>query len=130
MAKIKVRVKKDSPAADIIKAAKEEKQAFKEAVESGNNKQQTAVEWLEQKLKDRYSLIHSQPLFEQAKQMEKEQLENARPQIISNCVIKEISDDEIEKAAWDYEIKEIGDGYNHHFVEGARWYREQLRNKQ
>lgn len=33
---------------------------------------QTAVEWLEQKLKDRYSLIHSQPLFEQAKQMEEE----------------------------------------------------------
>ena len=31
--KIKVTVKKDSPAADIIKAAKEEKQAFKEAVE-------------------------------------------------------------------------------------------------
>jgi len=39
MAKIKATIKKDSPAADIIKAAKEEKQAFKEAVESGNNKQ-------------------------------------------------------------------------------------------
>jgi len=37
------------------------------------DKQLTAVEWLQQKLKDRYSLIHSQPLFEQAKQMEKEQ---------------------------------------------------------
>jgi hypothetical protein len=36
-------------------------------------KQQTAVELLEQQLKERYSLMNSEPLFEQAKQMEKEQ---------------------------------------------------------
>lgn len=36
-------------------------------------KQQTAVEWLEQELKDRYPLMNSEPFFEQAKQMEKEQ---------------------------------------------------------
>lgn len=40
-------------------------------------KQQTAVDWLEQKLNDRYSLIHSQPLFEQAKEIEKKQILNA-----------------------------------------------------
>jgi|LakMenEpi03Aug12_release.lakeMendotaPanAssembly.Ray.scaffolds.fasta_scaffold718597_1 hypothetical protein len=35
---------------------------------------QTAVELLEQQLKKRYSLMNSEPLFEQAKQMEKEQI--------------------------------------------------------
>ena len=35
--------------------------------------QQTAVEWLEQELKDRYPLMNSEPFFEQAKQIEKEQ---------------------------------------------------------
>jgi hypothetical protein len=37
-------------------------------------KKQTAVELLEQQLKERYSLMNSEPLFEQAKQMEKEQI--------------------------------------------------------
>ena len=38
---------------------------------------QTAVELLEQQLKERYSLMNSEPLFEQAKQMEKEQIVDA-----------------------------------------------------
>jgi hypothetical protein len=43
---------------------------------------QTAVEWLEQqlnekRLKHRFPLMNSEPLFEQAKQMEKEQIEEA-----------------------------------------------------
>ena len=37
-------------------------------------KKQTAVELLEQQLKERYSLMNSEPLFDQAKQMEKEQI--------------------------------------------------------
>ena len=37
-------------------------------------KKQTAVELLEQQLKERYSLMNSEPLFEQAKEMEKEQI--------------------------------------------------------
>jgi hypothetical protein len=41
-------------------------------------KKQTAVELLEQQLKERYSLMNSEPLFEQAKQMEKEQIIDAR----------------------------------------------------
>jgi hypothetical protein len=40
-------------------------------------KKQTAVELLEQQLKERYSLMNSEPLFEQAKQMEKEQIVNS-----------------------------------------------------
>jgi hypothetical protein len=37
-------------------------------------KKQTAVDLLEQQLKERYSLMNSEPLFEHAKQMEKEQI--------------------------------------------------------
>ena len=40
-------------------------------------KKQTAVELLEQQLKERYSLMNSEPLFEQAKQMEKGQIYDA-----------------------------------------------------
>jgi len=40
-------------------------------------KKQTAVDLLEQQLKERYSLMNSEPLFEQAKQMEKEQIMEA-----------------------------------------------------
>ena len=78
--KIKVTVKKDSPAADIIKAAKEEKQAFKETVESGNSKQQTVVTWLINELIQnrlmalRYDADNTfGEIIEKAKQMEKEQ---------------------------------------------------------
>lgn len=60
--------------------------------------------------------------------MEKEQLENAMPQIISNCVIKKISDNNIDKAS-----KKVG--YVHRdniiaFQTGAKWYREQLKKLQ
>lgn len=143
MAKIKATIKKDSPVSDIIKAAKAEKQAFKEAVELGNSKQQTAVEWLIDQLRQ---LSHSleahlgmgdirvtqgmiDDLEEQAKQMEKEQLENARPQIISNCVIKEIADEDIKR-----KIKKEYN-YTHYedrlwMVQGAVWYKEQLKKQQ
>ena len=40
-------------------------------------KKQSSIEWLENQLKERYSLMNSEPLFEQAKQMEKEQIEKA-----------------------------------------------------
>jgi hypothetical protein len=35
-------------------------------------KETTAVEWLEKELKDRYPLMNSEPFFEQAKQVEKQ----------------------------------------------------------
>ena len=38
---------------------------------------QTAVEWLENELIERYNLINSKPLFEQAKEMEKQQILDA-----------------------------------------------------
>jgi len=90
-------------------------------------KNKTAVEWLFEKLwdepKDKFTWY---ALREKAIKMEKEQLENARPQIISNCIIKEISDEEIEKFASDFYDS---NGSESIFIMGAKWYREQLKNK-
>lgn len=38
---------------------------------------QTSIEWLEKELKERYSLINSEPLFEQAKEMYKQEIIDA-----------------------------------------------------
>jgi len=40
-------------------------------------KKQTAVDWLAEFLKDRYSLINSEAIFQQAKEMEKQQIMDA-----------------------------------------------------
>ena len=40
-------------------------------------KKKSSIEWLENQLKERYSLMNSEPLFEQAKQMEKEKIKEA-----------------------------------------------------
>ena len=37
-------------------------------------KKQSSIEWLENQLKERYSLMNSEPLFEQAKAMHKEEI--------------------------------------------------------
>jgi hypothetical protein len=94
---------------------------------------QTAVEWLIEQIKKDSNIrlrgLDLDELEEQAKQMEKEQLENARPQIISNCVIKEIADDDIKRRI----KKEYN--YTHYedrlwMVQGAVWYKEQLKKQQ
>ena len=45
---------------------------------------QTAVEWLEEFLKDRYTLMNSEAIFQHAKQMEKEQIIKARQDGLDN----------------------------------------------
>ena len=42
-----------------------------------SKKKQSSIEWLENQLKERYSLMNSEPLFEQAKAMRKEEIEDA-----------------------------------------------------
>jgi len=64
-------------------------------------KKQTAVELLEQQLKERYSLMNSEPLFEQAKQMEKEQIEIAfAKSYLTGC--EEVSYNDANKASEQY----------------------------
>jgi hypothetical protein len=52
-------------------------------------KNQTAVEWLENQLKERYSLMNSEPLFDHAKAMEKEQIEDAWDKRCSHGVVSQ-----------------------------------------
>ena len=40
-------------------------------------KKQSSIEWLENQLNERYSLMNSEPLFEQAKAMHKEEIVEA-----------------------------------------------------
>jgi isopropylmalate/homocitrate/citramalate synthase len=86
--------------------------------------QQTAVEWLVKSLSDRM-YIHCpdfghtiiDKLVEQAKEIEKKQ---SQP---------EISDEEIEKAAFDYVEDSEEDKWTATltFIAGCKWYREQLK---
>ena len=98
--KIKVTVKKDSEMAKMVDTMKAEKQDFKNRVESGefsgSDKKETAVDWLEKELKERYPLMNSEPFFEQAKKMEEEQILNELKLIgsyfdVSKLDVKEIS---------------------------------------
>jgi hypothetical protein len=80
---------------------------------------QTSIEWLKKELEDYGSPSHLNldwktfdEIFAQAKEMHK--------------VEQEISDEEIEKAARDYDNSVIYGPPLLHFEQGAFWYREQL----
>ena len=86
----------------------------------------TAVEWLIEQLYDKkflkyipYNLPmngnHLENLIQQAKEME--------------LLKAEISNEEIEIVAKEYDIKSTRWGAKTIFIEGAKWYREQLKNK-
>ena len=104
-------------------------------------KQQTVVEWLFENynyitwLRNRDEISQEfadkcrKDYLEQAKKMEKQQIENTRAQITSNCVIKEISDDKIRYAAYKDESVNMGMEPEAAFIEGAKWYREQLKKR-
>ena len=93
-------------------------------------KNKTAVEWLFEKLwdepKDEFTWY---ALRQKAIQMEKEQLDNSRPQIISNCVIKEMSNEEVWNASIEYDNHTIQETPMVNFQQGAFWYREQIKKK-
>lgn len=87
-----------------------------------NNKQQTAVTWLIAELISnklmalRYDSDNTfGEIIEKAKQMEKEQVE--------------ISDEEIKYAAYRDESVNIGMEPESAFIDGAKWYREQLKKR-
>ena len=73
---------------------------------------QTAIEWLIEQC-PRIETIVASSVLDQAKEMEKQQIE--------------ISDEEIEKAAEDWQDFRQGAG-KQSFEQGAKWYREQLKN--
>lgn len=78
----------------------------------------TAVEWLESKLPTLFKdLTINKKLFEQAKQMEKEQIE--------------ISDEEIKKQSkyWNETTNPDMWTFKLAWEAGAKWYREQLKKR-
>ena len=99
-----------------------------QAIEMENK--QTAVEWLFERINLFCMFTDGIPdewseALEQAKKMEEEQMENLRPQIISNCVIKEIADKEIDKIAKEYVL--YNESKRNWVVEGMKLYREHLK---
>tara|TARA_R110000868_G_scaffold329984_1_gene590902 strand:+ start:1270 stop:1518 length:249 start_codon:yes stop_codon:yes gene_type:complete len=81
----------------------------------------TAVEWLVKQLNKKIDFIplnkwdEIRDIIQQAKQMEKEQTE--------------ISDEEIEKFA-DEELGTIRTDFDFGVIQGMKWYREQLKQRQ
>jgi hypothetical protein len=49
--------------------------------------------------------------------------------IVKQLSQQEISDEEIEKASWKYEVRDKFDAYfiREAFIKGCKWYREQLK---
>ena len=81
----------------------------------------TSIEWLQHKLNnikptEFCSIETIKEWVEQAKEMHKQEME--------------ISDEEIEKAALDYDNGVIYGPPLVHFEQGAFWYREQLKQRQ
>jgi len=115
---------------------------------------QTAVEWLENKLKTYCLLtISIRNDFDKAKQMEKEQIMEAHYAPKYGCfseqyytstyeskgitlqnnpqskVITELSDEEIERISASYCLSAFNDKVFDAFIAGAKWYREQFKNR-
>ena len=78
----------------------------------------TSVEWLISKLG--ISEITHKKLFEQAKQMHKQEM-------ATNCSQQEISDEEIYTGSIEYDNGATYETPIGHFISGAKWYREQLK---
>lgn len=82
----------------------------------------TAVEWLQDKLNKKYGnndfVITHNNEFNKAKEMERQQ----------NKII--LTDEEIEKAAKEYDIQSTRYGAGGIFIDACKWYREQLKLKQ
>jgi len=83
--------------------------------------QQTAVEWLVEKLNSKYGnddfIITHINEIEQAKQMEKDQ---SQPKI---------SDEDIYNKAKFHDGSDYSIGQHHGFIEGAKWAINKLKNK-
>jgi len=83
----------------------------------------TSIEWLEDWMTKNQYFIGNDLLvaIKQAKEMHKQEIAQLSQQ--------EISDEEIEKAARDYDNSVIYGPPLLHFEQGAFWYREQLKHK-
>ena len=110
---MKVTIKKDSEAAKAFESLREDKQEFKESVQSGKTLS-PFLEGYEQINQNNPVTRGSTALVRVSK---------------STSYQTEISDEQIEKAARDYDNAVIYGPPLLHFEQGAFWYREQLKQK-
>jgi hypothetical protein len=88
-------------------------------------KQMTPVEWLVDKICGTHTKSW-QPEIDQALEMEKQEMATNSSQPVTDNHALEISDEEIEKAAYNFcnlSMTLVA------FIEGAKWYREQLKQR-
>jgi hypothetical protein len=105
---------------------------------------QTSIEWLRNELWEQFNFSFSDNIFEQAKEMhyreimdsmqrgmELQEKENNRIGFRERNGLlpqQEISDEEIREQAIKYDNGAFSETPIAHFIEGAFWYREQLKN--
>jgi hypothetical protein len=95
----------------------------------------TSIEWLANKLSITFNTMYADEI-EQSKEMHKQEIKDDSQRIIGEHKIQilVISDEEIDKGAkecFENKGKSIFWDYNTmpSFIEGAKWYREQLKLK-
>jgi hypothetical protein len=66
--------------------------------------------------------------YEQAKEMHKQEMASNCSQPVTDNHVLEISDEQIEKVALNFGLKRQH-SRKYSFIQGAKWYREQLKNK-
>ena len=93
-------------------------------------KQMTPVEWLVDKICGTHTKPW-QPEIDQALEMEKQQQVTKCDQMATNSSQLEISDEEIEEQSWGYRevTKDMEIPPNEDWSNGAKWYREQLKQR-
>lgn len=85
---------------------------------------QTTIEWLTEKLRNEFGFAFSNNIFEQAKEMEKEQIINAG----NSCAVKQhLHSNKIDKMS-DKEIEQYL--LEPSFTVGEQYYNEQFKKKQ
>ncbi len=96
---------------------------------------QTSIEWLIEEMmkkgffKESVTLTNIDHLQYKAEEMYKQETTSNCSQPVTEIHALEIPDEEIEKAAKEYDIKNTIWGAKLVFVDAIKWYKEQLKNK-
>lgn len=88
----------------------------------------TSIEWLIEKTLSDFGKSVKWQEIEMAKKMYKAEIEKAKSTNVNNNEKKFISDEEIEKFA-DEELGTIRTDFDFGVIQGMKWYREQLKQK-
>jgi hypothetical protein len=75
------------------------------------------------------ALIDIENMILEMAQLTQQEISDNTPKEVKKDSFGEISDEEIEKASWKYEVRDKFDAYfiREAFIKGCEWYREQLK---